>query len=71
MLNLQAAVQRSARAETLGQIADLVGCSVEALSDGRGRPDLREVLELVSLWPVLDATTRTRLLDEARRAATA
>ncbi|GJD59062.1 hypothetical protein [Methylobacterium dankookense] len=71
MLDLEAVAQRSVRAETLGQIADLVGCSVEALTEGRGRPDLREILELMSLWPMLDAAARARLLDEARRAATA
>lgn len=70
MLDLDAAAFQPARPGTLGQIADLVGCSVEALAEGRGRPDLREILELVSLWPLLGPDLRARLLDEARKAAT-
>ena len=69
MLNLEAAAHRSAGAETLGQIADLVGCSVEAIAEGRARPDLTEILELMNLWPMLGADARAHLLDEARKAA--
>lgn len=69
MQELEPAVHHSARSETLGQIAGLVGCSVEALVEGRGRPDLSEMLELMSLWPTLAAEARARLLDDARRAA--
>lgn len=54
--------------ETLARIADLVGCSVEALNEGCGRPDLRDILELLSLWPTLDAATRARIMAYARAA---